>query len=193
MFDVFFEEDRNYCRYFSNFALAKDWKMEIKIKDEVLAQAAEEGMDAFLDVFVQAYLKPTQGEITLETLQNLNGEQITLLAYHVLHEELLDGGYVQLIQNGYGPFIFDNPFAKAMRLWGLKDFSKQIYKAKEIYDAHKADLTKERSDEEFMAMYENYEVFDDLDDWFITEEEGITAQIAYYVDEHMDSFATIEK
>lgn len=167
--------------------------MEIKIKDEVLAQAAEEGMDAFLDVFVQAYLKVTDGEITQKTLQLLNGEQITLLAYHVLHEELLDGGFVQLIQNGYGPFIFDNPFAKAMRLWGLKDFSKQIYKAKEIYDAHKDDLTKERTDEEFMAMYENYEAFDDLDDWFITEEEGITAQIAFYVDEHMDSFAVIEK
>lgn len=166
--------------------------MEIKIKDEVLAQAAQEGMDAFLDVFVQAYLKPTAGEITSETLQNLNGEQITLLAYHVLHDEIMDGGYVQLIQNGYGPFIFDNPFAKAMRLWGLKDFSKQIYKAKELYEENKEDLTRERTDEEFMAMYEDYEAFDDLDDWFLTEEEGITAQIAYYVDEHMDLFATIE-
>ena len=103
--------------------------MEIKIKDETLAKAAGEGMDAFLDVFIQAYLEPTGGEITAETLQNLTGEQITLLAYHVLHDEVMDGGFIQLIQNGYGPFIFDNPFAKAMRLWGLKDFSNVIYKS----------------------------------------------------------------
>ncbi len=166
--------------------------MEIRIKDERLKKAAGEGMDAFLNVFVEAYLEPTGGEITLDTFQNLNGEQITLLAYHVLHEEVMDGGFIQLIQNGYGPFIFDNPFAKAMRLWGLKDFSNIIYKAKRVYDAHKEDLTRTRTDEEFMAMYENYEVFDELDDYFVTEEEGITAQIAFYVDEHMDQFATIE-
>ena len=180
------------CSFFVILQAQNDSKMEIKIKDVDLAKAAAEGMDAFLDVFVEAFLKPTDGQITAETLQNLNGDQITLLAYHVLHEELMDGGFVQLIQNGYGPFIFDNPFAKAMRLWGLKEFSKQIYKAKEIYDKDKVDLTRERTDEEFMAMYEDYEVFDDLDDWFITEEEGITAQIAYYVDEHMDRFAVIE-
>ena len=167
--------------------------MEIKIKDETLAKAAGEGMDAFLEVFIQAYLEPTGGEITAETLQNLTGEQITLLAYHVLHDEVMDGGFIQLIQNGYGPFIFDNPFAKAMRLWGLKDFSNVIYKAKRLYDANKEDLTRPRTDEEFMAMYENYEAFDELDDYFVTEEEGITAQIAYYVDEHMDQFAVIEE
>ena len=167
--------------------------MEIKIKDEVLAKAAGEGMDAFLQVFVDAYLKETDGQITVETFQKLNGEQVTLLAYHTLHDELMDGGWIQLIQNGYGPFIFDNPFAKAMRLWGLKDFSKVIYKAKELYDAHKEELTRERTDDEFMALYEQFEAFDELDDWFVTEEEGITAQIAYYVDEHMDQFATIVK
>jgi hypothetical protein len=79
-----------------------------------------------------------------------------------------------------------------MRLWGLKDFSNVIYKAKRLYDANKEDLTRARTDEEFMAMYENYEAFDELDDYFVTEEEGITAQIAYYVDEHMDQFAVIE-
>lgn len=167
--------------------------MEIKIKDEVLAAAAAEGMDSFLGVFISAYQQVAGEEITAETFQKLNGEQITLLAYHLLHEELMDGGFIQLIQNGYGPFIFDNPFAKAMRLWGLKDFSKVIYKAKEIYDEYKNELTRERTDEEFMALYEQFEAFDELDDWFITEEEGITAMIAYYVDENMDKFATIEK
>ena len=96
----------------------------IKISDEALRKGAEEGMDGFLQVFIDKYLEVTGGVINAETMPLLNGYQHTLLGYHFLREELNEGGFVQLIQNGYGPYIFDNPFAKAMRLFGLKDFSK---------------------------------------------------------------------
>lgn len=172
------------------FALHKEniTTMEKRITDEALRQGAEEGMDAFLKVFTDAYLETTDGELTAETMSCLTGTQHALLGYHFFHEEVMDGGFCQLIYNGYGPYIFDNPFAKAMRLWGLKEFSKVLYKAKEIYDEHKRDLTRERSDEEFMAMYEQYSQFDDLEDYFIENEEEITATIAYYVDEHIEEF-----
>ena len=100
---------------------------------------------------------------------------------------------MQLIQNGYGPYIFDNPFAKAMRLFGAKEFSKLIYEAKKIYDAHQKDLEKECSDDEFMAMYEQYEEFDDLEEAYMDMEEKVTAQLAEYVDEHLDQFAEVEQ
>ena len=73
------------------------------------------------------------------------------------------------------------------------EFSKLIYEAKKIYDAHRADLEKERTEEEFMAMYEQYEAFDDLEERYMEEEEQITAQIATYVDEHLDSFAQVQQ
>ena len=162
--------------------------MEKLITDELLRQGAEEGMDAFLKVFTDAYLTLVEGELTAETMSRLSGTQHALLGYRFFHEEVMDGGFCQLIYNGYGPYIFDNPFAKVLRLWGLKDFSKIIYKAKDVYDEHKRDLTRDRSDEEFMAMYESYPQFDDLEDCFIENEEQITATIAYYVDEHIEEF-----
>lgn len=158
------------------------------IKDQQLAAAAQEGMDQFIDVFVQAYLSLGSGQLDAQLMSRLNADQITLLAYHIFREEINEGGFCQLIQNGYGPFIFENPFAKAMRLWGLKDLSKAIYKAREVYDANKDDLMRERTDEEFMAMYEQYEAFDELEDWFLEEEETLTGMVAYYVDEHIDNF-----
>ena len=103
----------------------------------------------------------------------------------------MEGGFVQLIQNGYGPYIFDNPFAKAMRIFGAKDFSKLVYEAKKIYDANKADLEKDCTDDEFMAMYEQYEAFDDIEEKYMDMEEMVTAQIASYVDEHLEDFAQI--
>jgi hypothetical protein len=103
----------------------------------------------------------------------------------------MTGGFCQLIQNGYGAYIFGNPFAKAMRLWGAKEFSKLVYSAKEIYDANRAELEKERTDEEFMAMYEQFEVFDDLEEAYFEMEEQVTAQVAAYVDGHLERFAKI--
>ncbi|WP_308770313.1 DMP19 family protein [uncultured Bacteroides sp.] len=165
---------------------------QITVSDADLRKGAEEGMDAFLKVFIDKYLEVTGGVINEKTMPLLNGYQHTLLGYHFFREEVMEGGFVQLIQNGYGPYIFDNPFAKAMRLFGAKDFSKLIYEAKKIYDAHRADLEKDCTEEEFMAMYEQYEAFDDLEEKYMEDEEQITAQIAAYVDEHLDSFAAIK-
>lgn len=168
--------------------------MTIKINDKDLATAANGGMDQFLTTIINAFKQQVgEEELNAQAMQQLTADQITLWGYMILRDELMDGGFVQLIYNGYGPFFFDNPFAKAMRLWGLHDFSKLLYKAKKVYDEHKADLTKERSDEDFMALFEQYPEFDDLDDEFVEEEEDITSAVAYYVDEHMTDFVEIVK
>lgn len=164
---------------------------KITIRDAALKEGAEQGMDEFIKVFADKYLKVTGGELKPETMELLNGYQHSLLGYYFFREEVMEGGFVQLIQNGYGPYIFENPFAKAMRLFGAKEFSKLIYAAKEIYDAHKEDLQKECTDEEFMAMYEQYEQFDDLEEAFLDMEEQVTATVASYVDDHLEDFAEI--
>ena len=115
--------------FIANFAAIMK---EVTIKDDVLRKAANEGMDAFVSAFVHAIKEAIGGELTAETLGELNSDQITLLAWDVLHEEVMDGGFVQLIHNGYGPFIFKNPFAKAVKLWGMRELSKLVY------DAHRA-------------------------------------------------------
>lgn len=165
---------------------------KITVKDADLRKGAEAGMDEFLQVFIDKYLELTGDDVSADTMSLFNGYQHTLLGYHYFRREVLEGGFVQLIQNGYGPYIFDNPFAKAMRMFGAKEFAKLIYAAKNIYDEHKEDLQKERTDEEFMAMYERYEEFDDLEEKFMDMEEQVTAQIAAYVDEHLEQFAIVE-
>ena len=163
----------------------------IEVKDAALRQAADEGMDAFLKVFADAYMEALGGQLTADTMPMLTAEQHTLLAYTILRDEVMDGGFCQLIQNGYGAYIFHNPFAKMLRLWGLNDLSKMIYAARKIYDAQREDLERERTDEEFMAMYEHYEVFDDLEDEFVEREEEFTTLLAAYVDEHLSLFSHI--
>ncbi|MCF0196472.1 MAG: DMP19 family protein [Bacteroidaceae bacterium] len=167
--------------------------MEIIIKEQEVVDAAKAGMDAFIQLFNDKIMEAIGGELNAETMTRLNGEQITLLAYVILRDEVMDGGFIQLIHNGYGPFIFLNPFAKAMRLWGAHDFSNLVYKGRRLFEEHQEELTKDCTEEEFMALFERFPKFDDLDDEFVESEEEITATIARYVDEHLDLFATIEK
>lgn len=166
---------------------------KIEITDEALQKGAEEGMDGFIKVFTDKYLEITGGVINAETMPLLNGYQHSLLGYHFFREEIDEGGFIQLIQNGYGPYIFDNPFAKAMRLFGAKEFSKLVYAAKKLYDENRADLEKECDEEEFMAMYERYSAFDDLEEEYLEMEETVTTRIAEYVDNNLDQFAVIVK
>ena len=163
----------------------------IQISDKTLASAAEKGMDEFLNVFIDAYLAALGGNLTAENMHLLNGNQHTLLAYHFLREEITQGGFVQLIQNGYGGYIFDNPVAKALKLYGAAEMAKIIYKAKEIYDANKKELERETTEEEFTAMYVDFEQFDELEERFFMIEEEQTAIMAAYVDEHIADFAEI--
>ena len=149
-------------------------------------------MDAFVELFYNEIMNSIGGELNAESMQSLTPDQITLVAYCIYREEVMDGGHVQLIHNGYGPFIFLNPFAKAMRLWGAKEFSKLVYGGRKFFEENQKALTKECSDEEFMAIYENYPEADDLDDEFIIMEEEVTETVARYIDEHIQDFAEIE-
>ena len=167
--------------------------IEVKIKDSQLRKAAEEGMDVFVGVFVDAIRQAIDGELTTETMGQLNADQITLLVWDTLHEEVMDGGFIQLIHNGYGPFVFKNPFAKAVKLWGIRDLSKLIYKAHTLYLKHREQIEIDCTEEEFMALFEQFPAFDDMDDAFVENEEVWTEQIAEYIDQHLEQFAYIEE
>ena len=165
---------------------------EVTISDAALRQAAGEGMDAFVACFVQAIKDAIGGELTAETLGELNSDQLTLLAWDTLHSEVMDGGFVQLIHNGYGPFIFKNPFAKAVKqLWDMRELSKLVYDAHSLYVKHHEAIERDCTDDEFMALFEQFPEFDDLDDLFVEKEEEWTEQIARYIDEHIDRFGKV--
>lgn len=167
--------------------------MQITVNEQDIIKAASEGMDAFLMLIHDRIMDAIGGRLDASTMPLLNGHQITLLAYVTLRDEVMDGGFVQLIHNGYGPFIFLNPFAKAMRLWGAHDFSNLVYKARRLYEKYEKKITQDCSDEEFMALFEQYPEFDDLDDAFVEMEEDVTDLICHYVDDHLEDFIQVQK
>lgn len=167
--------------------------IEVKIKDAILRKAAAEGMDEFMNVFVEAILEACGGALNADNMSQLTSDQITLVGYHMMREEVMDGGFVQLIHNGLGPFFFRNPFDKALASWGMIDLARLVKKGHKYYDKYRKRIEIECSDEEFMALFEQFPEFDDLDDEFVANEERWTDEVACIIDEHIERFAIIEE
>lgn len=167
--------------------------LEIKVKESLLRNAEEEGMDAFVGVFIDSINSAVNGVLTPENMEKLSSDQITLLGWSYLHDEVMEGGYIQLIYNGYGAFIFENPFARVLREWGLKKLYSHIQHARKAYEKYHERIEVEMTDDEFMALYEQMPQFDESDDEFVLNEEEWTQMIAEYIDEHISNFVIVEK
>ena len=167
--------------------------MTIEIKDSVLCEAATRGVDDFIDAIAEAIKTGVGGELSSETMPKMSSYQITLLGYIALRDEVMEGGFIQLIYNGYGPFFFSNPFDTAIRRWGLIDLCRLMRHVKKTYRKHREYLECELSDDEFMALYERFPEFDDYDDEFVANEEKWTEMVGRFLDEHIDDFVTVIK
>lgn len=164
----------------------------VKIPKHTIEAAAKNGTYAYCNLFAHAALGAVGGSLTAENMQRLNDKQITLIAYIMLREEVLEGGFIQLIHNGYGAFIFDNPFAIAVRFMGLRKFAKLLYNVRGEYKKNRNLLLRDCSDEEFMALYEQYPKYDKYDDEFVEHEPEITDAIAQYIGQNIAYFAVLE-
>ena len=74
----------------------------------------------------------------------------------------------------------------------MRDLSKMLYEVHTLWLENREALEKDCTDEEFMALFEQYPQFDDYDDMFIENEERWTKEIALYVDENVEKFAVVE-
>lgn len=141
-----------------------------------------------LSALIAQYEDIIGGVLTADTMQRLTVNQLTLYAYNIVRREVMQGGFIQLIYNGYGGFIFHNPFSKVVRSWGMDELASLINKAKKWEQRYGRQILRADSDDEFMALYELMPQFDDCDDVFVEQEDTFTAQLADYVTQHLDAF-----
>ena len=151
------------------------------------------GPDVYIHYITDRYLEFVGGELSSETMGLLNVPQHTLLAYRYLLDEVSEGGFIQLIQNGYGQYVLSGPFPMMMKKeWGLVEFGKFLYKVKKEYHLNREELESDKSDEDFMASYKEHEKLNDYGDTFLDDwEEEVTPAIATYVRHHEEDFITL--
>lgn len=122
------------------------------------------------------------GVLTEQNMDLLSLDEHILLAYKYLRDEVMEGGFIQLIQNGYGPYVLLGPLPMLMKKQiGLKKFGQFLFDVKREYVLHKDELEADKTEEEFMAQYEQFEALNEYGDEYLDDyEEIVTPTVAEY-------------
>jgi hypothetical protein len=162
--------------------------------NDILQKYDELSAADFIRFVTDCYLDTLGGGLTPDNMAMLTTQQHTLLCYRYLLDEVMEGGFIQLIHNGYAGYVLMGPFPYILKKeWGMKELSQLIYNVKSEYQRHREQLECEMTDEEFMALYEQLETLNELGDDFLDDhQEEATPRVARYVAEHADTFQITE-
>ena len=160
--------------------------------DKQQALEAYKQMDSigFIQWVTDGYLAAIGGALTAENMEMLGAEQHAVLCYRYVLDEVMEGGFIQLIMNGYAPYVLEGPFPMVVKKeWGMKDFSKLLYEVKKEYHKHQEELSKDMDEDEFMAMYEQLEELNELGDDFLDEhQEEVSPLVAKMIVDNLEKF-----
>jgi hypothetical protein len=166
--------------------MEKAFLPEISKKD---IENAKNDAWSFVYVFLDKYFEMI--EKNTNVISEFNEYQHTLMAYMYLDSQVYNGGFIQLIQNGYGEYIFNSPFSENIKSWGAEKMAQIIDKAKEIYIKYQEELEEEKDVEGFCELYKKITDFEPLEDEYYKINDEETKKIEEYVEKNLNNFAKI--
>jgi len=122
-------------------------------------------------------------------MENFNENQITLLFYGVLYNQVQNGGFLQLIFNGYAPYIFSEPMVSGLKEFGAAATAELIKSISNIclQVANKIDKTSLAS---LSKSYSQYPEFEDYDNAFYAND-GLK-EVKNYVSLNLSKYIAVE-
>lgn len=125
------------------------------------------------------------------TEYDFTDSQHTLMAFNILYGEITRGGFLELIKNGYGSYIFESHFCETLKKWGALEMAAHIHKAKEIYFVNKDEIEIVRKEQDIFEMYQHYPAFNALDHEFFRIMDSETDKIRHYIQQNFKEFAIL--
>jgi len=145
----------------------------------------------FISLFISKYHELISADPTGQIQLQFNTEQNILLAFHTLDTQVSSGGFIQLIENGYGLYIFDSSLSDHLRSWGAVQIASIIHEAGVIYHQKKTILEREKTLEEFAKLYQEHREFEILEEQFNTVIDSERGIIKQYVESNFSLFAIV--
>lgn len=164
-----------------------DYRTLPYIKKEQLLNNSDNTWDLFYTLLSKYY------EILDTEIEepDFTDSQRTLMAFNILYGEVTTGGFLELVKNGYGSYIFTSIFSETLKQWGAIEMAVLIDKAKEIYFQNKVELEIARTAQEIFEMYHHYPEFNVLDKEFFRIMNREADKITRYIGNHMSEFAIV--
>ena len=122
-------------------------------------------------------------------IDTLSEGQQLLVSYDYVRMQVMQGGFIQLIQNGYIGLLPSMP----QWLYNIKadEMAKVIDDVLKVYVLNRELLDKETSVEEFAKLYDELQEFQILDEQFAQLNEPTLQLMMEYAKQNMSEFANV--
>ena len=152
----------------------------------------KQGSDRIFDLY-ELLSAPLHEELYVRQdfnfLDELSEGQQLLISYDYVRMQVQQGGFIQLIQNGYIGLLPDMP--GWLNMIGATNMAQVIDDALKVYVLNRELLDKQTTVEEFAKLYEELKEFEIIDDRFRRADEETVEKIVAYIKEHIEVFAIL--
>lgn len=144
---------------------------------------------AYFDLLTQPLHEELYKRKTFDFLDDLSEGQQLFLSYDYVQNQVLQGGFIQLIENGYIGLLPDMP------AWltnaGAPAMAKVIDDVLKVYVLNKETFDSAKTVEEFVKLYAELKEFEILDGEFNELNEVTIDLMIKYAEKHINEFATV--
>lgn len=156
-------------------------------KSQLQQQFDQNEVESVFDQLVQPIHEELYKKQDFSFLETLSPGQELLLKYDYVRMQVLQGGFIQMIQNGYITLLLNMP--DMLQQIGANQMAQLLDDVLKVYSLNAEGLSKETSVEEFAQLYQEYEEFEELDARFTAlhpeTQKGIVQYALSYPDEFM--------
>ena len=154
---------------------------------ELIALQEENQIEAIYEQLVLPLHEELYKQQDFSFIESLSPGQELLIRYDYVRMQVLQGGFIQLIQNGYVNLLLSMPLM--LKQVGAVVMGQLLDDVLKVFSLNYEGLSKETSVEEFAKLYEEYTEFEELDARFAQEnaatEKAIVAYALRFPDEFM--------
>jgi len=157
--------------------------------DEYKKVISSGDMNAYYDLLCQPLHEELYRRQDFSFFDELSEGQQMLICYDYIQNHVLQGGFIQLIQNGYVKMLV--PMPQWLHAAGDSQMAQVIDDALKAYVHNRDILDKETTVEEFAGLYELLPDFPPLDELFKQYHPKTVETMLNYATNHIHEFAVL--
>jgi hypothetical protein len=156
---------------------------------ELIALQEENQIEAIFEQLVLPLHEELYKQQDFSFIETLSPGQELLIRYDYVRMQVLQGGFIQLIQNGYVNLLLSMPLM--LKQVGAVVMGQLLDDVLKVFSLNYEGLSKETSVEEFAKLYEEYTEFEELDARFAQENAATEKAIVAYALRFPDEFIAL--
>jgi hypothetical protein len=151
-------------------------------------EKAKKDKDTLYDLLAQPLHEGLYKHGSFEFMGHLSPGQQALLAYDYVRMQVLQGGFIQFIQNGYIALLPD--LIGQLYKFQCPDMALVLDDVLKVYVLNRELLDKPTTVEEFAKLYDELKEFEIIDDRFTALNEATIDTLLAYATAHLNEFVS---